>query len=78
MKTEDFQFFLHPGVVEYVQKIYQTAPDVPKKPNKRHAIASLFLKVTNTPMKMEDFHVVFQKHVSVKVREASVKVSVKG
>ena len=31
MKTEDFQFFWHPGVVQYVRKIYQTAADVLKK-----------------------------------------------
>ena len=31
MNTEDFLFFLHPGVVKDVNKIYQTATDVPKK-----------------------------------------------
>ena len=57
MRTEDFQFVGYPGVVQYVRKIYQTAADAPKKSNKRNAIASLFLNVTNTPMKTEDFHV---------------------
>ncbi len=47
--------FLYPGVVQYVHEIYQTAADVPKQKNA--ASASVFLKVTNTPTKTEDFHV---------------------
>ncbi len=31
MKTEDFHFVWYPGVVTDVHKIYQTAPDIPKK-----------------------------------------------
>ena len=61
MKTEDFQFFWYPGVVQYVHKIYQTAADVPKKVKKHAASASVSLKVTNTPTKTEDFRVFCQK-----------------
>ncbi len=58
MKTEDFQVSWYPGVVQYVHKIYQTAADVPKQVEKKHAAsASFFLKVTNTPMKTEDVQV---------------------
>ena len=74
MKTEDFQVLWYPGLLYRRQFSHVTVGGSPflltlkpikrlrtslKKSNKRQAIVSFLLKVTNTPMKTEDFQVLW-------------------